>query len=181
MDFSAGVRMVGGVQTRCRCRRDEDPPCLARLPRSVPRLGLPHDAAASGACADARPLALQARPPRRGRTTRPTRLRTRRARRRQHPDALAAGAGTRRQPPRPAQPRRAARPRGRRGQRTNRRAQLEGDALSDLAEVLHAAGRTDEAVAVLDQALDRYDRKRNLAQAAETRDRLVALRGGAPL
>jgi tetratricopeptide (TPR) repeat protein len=58
---------------------------------------------------------------------------------------------------------------------------LQGDALSDLAEVLHAAGRTDEAVAVLDQALDRYDRKRNLAQAAETRDRLVALRGGAPL
>ena len=51
-----------------------------------------------------------------------------------------------------------------------------GDALSDLAEVLHAAGRRDEALATLTHALERYERKQNLAQAAQTRDRIVELR-----
>jgi tetratricopeptide (TPR) repeat protein len=44
---------------------------------------------------------------------------------------------------------------------------FQGDALCDLAEVLHAAGRTDEAVATLGQALERYERKKNLAMAAQ--------------
>ncbi len=57
----------------------------------------------------------------------------------------------------------------------------QGDALTDLAEVLHAAGRSDEADATLTQALERYERKMNLAQAAQTRDRLAELRdGGTP-
>ena len=55
----------------------------------------------------------------------------------------------------------------------------QGDALTDLAEVLHAAGRDDEARAALTQALDRYERKLNLAQAAQTRDRLAELRDAA--
>ena len=41
----------------------------------------------------------------------------------------------------------------------------QGDALCDLAEVLHAAGRTEEAAA-LEQALERYELKKNLARAA---------------
>ena len=57
---------------------------------------------------------------------------------------------------------------------------LQGDALCDLAEVLHAAGRTDEAAAALGQALDRYERKHNLAQAAQVRDRLAELQDAAP-
>jgi len=54
----------------------------------------------------------------------------------------------------------------------------QGDALSDLAEVLHAAGRRDEAEATLTRALERYERKMNLAQAAQTRARLAELRDG---
>jgi tetratricopeptide (TPR) repeat protein len=49
----------------------------------------------------------------------------------------------------------------------------QGDALTDLAEVLHAAGRSDEAEAALTEALERYERKMNLAQAAQTRARLA--------
>ena len=51
----------------------------------------------------------------------------------------------------------------------------QGDALSDLAEVLHAAGRTDDATVTLGQALDRYTRKKNLALATRTRTRLADL------
>ena len=51
----------------------------------------------------------------------------------------------------------------------------QGDALSDLAEVLHAAGRDDEATTTLRHALERYERKMNLAQAGQTRERLAAL------
>jgi len=50
----------------------------------------------------------------------------------------------------------------------------QGDALSDLAEVLERAGRAQEATAVLEEALERYERKRNLAMAAQIRDRLRA-------
>jgi hypothetical protein len=58
---------------------------------------------------------------------------------------------------------------------------LEGDALTDLAEVLHAAGQSDETEATLTQALERYEKKMNLAQAAQTRARLAELRdGGTP-
>ena len=52
---------------------------------------------------------------------------------------------------------------------------MQGDALCDLAEVLHAAGRSDEAAATLGQALERYERKNNLAMAAQVRDRLAEL------
>ena len=51
---------------------------------------------------------------------------------------------------------------------------MQGDALCDLAEVLHAAGQSDEAAATLAQALERYERKHNLARAAQVRDRLAA-------
>ena len=52
---------------------------------------------------------------------------------------------------------------------------FQGDALCDLAEVLHAAGRTDEAADALEQALDRYERKQNLAMVAQVRPRLERL------
>ena len=52
---------------------------------------------------------------------------------------------------------------------------VQGDALCDLAEVLAAAGRTDEAAQALEQALERYERKKNLAMAARVRPRLDAL------
>ncbi len=57
----------------------------------------------------------------------------------------------------------------------------QGDALSNLAEVLHTAGRTDEAATALDQAIERYERKHNLAQAAQARDRLAELHDPASL
>ena len=56
----------------------------------------------------------------------------------------------------------------------------QGDALCDLAEVLHAAGQDDEAEATFVQALERYDRRRNLAQATQVRDRMAALQQVAP-
>ena len=46
---------------------------------------------------------------------------------------------------------------------------LQGDAYCDLAEVLAAAGRTDEAAQTLEQALERYERKKNLAMVAQVR------------
>ena len=49
----------------------------------------------------------------------------------------------------------------------------QGDALRDLAEVLRAAGRTDEAAATLEQALERYERKGNVVMAERTRARLA--------
>ena len=56
----------------------------------------------------------------------------------------------------------------------------QGDALCDLAEVLHAAGRSDEAAAALAQALERYEQKKNLAMSAQVRDRLAELQDAAP-
>jgi class 3 adenylate cyclase len=56
----------------------------------------------------------------------------------------------------------------------------QGDALCDLAEVLHAAGRTDEARATLEQALERYERKRNLVMAERARKTLGELYPSAP-
>jgi class 3 adenylate cyclase/tetratricopeptide (TPR) repeat protein len=56
----------------------------------------------------------------------------------------------------------------------------QGDAFCDLAEVLSAAGRTHEAAEALEQALERYERKKNLAMAAQVRPRLETLRGAAP-
>jgi class 3 adenylate cyclase/tetratricopeptide (TPR) repeat protein len=57
---------------------------------------------------------------------------------------------------------------------------FQGAALSDLAEVLVDAGRMDEAVAVLRQALERYERKKNVAAAAQVRSRIAALPLEAP-
>jgi tetratricopeptide (TPR) repeat protein len=49
----------------------------------------------------------------------------------------------------------------------------QGDALCDLAEVLSAAGRTDEARGALEQALNRYERKKNLVMAERVREQLA--------
>jgi class 3 adenylate cyclase/tetratricopeptide (TPR) repeat protein len=51
----------------------------------------------------------------------------------------------------------------------------QGEALGDLAEVLELAGRTEEAVAALEQALALYERKGDLVDAGRTRARLEAL------
>ena len=52
----------------------------------------------------------------------------------------------------------------------------QGHALRDLAEVLACAGRTDEAPGALERALERYERKKNLAMVAQVRPRLEELR-----
>jgi hypothetical protein len=57
---------------------------------------------------------------------------------------------------------------------------LQGEALRDLAEVLHAAGRAEEAAATLVEALDRFERKRNLPMARQVRERLSDLQASAP-
>jgi class 3 adenylate cyclase len=56
---------------------------------------------------------------------------------------------------------------------------VQGDAYCDLAEVLAASGRTDEAAQALEQALERYERKKNLAMVAQVRPRLEELRARA--
>jgi tetratricopeptide (TPR) repeat protein len=50
----------------------------------------------------------------------------------------------------------------------------QGDALCDLAEVLERAGQVAHAKAALGQALERYERKRNLVMAAQVRERIEA-------
>jgi class 3 adenylate cyclase/tetratricopeptide (TPR) repeat protein len=50
----------------------------------------------------------------------------------------------------------------------------QGDTLCDLAEVLERAGQSEEAMATLEQALERYERKRNLAMVAQVRKWLEA-------
>jgi class 3 adenylate cyclase len=57
---------------------------------------------------------------------------------------------------------------------------MQGDALCDLAEVLHAADQSHEAAAALAQALERYERKNNLAMTAQVRNRLAELQHAAP-
>jgi tetratricopeptide (TPR) repeat protein len=52
----------------------------------------------------------------------------------------------------------------------------QGDALCDLAQVLQAAGRNDEAAATFEQAVERYERKKNLAKAAQVSELLATLR-----
>jgi len=53
---------------------------------------------------------------------------------------------------------------------------FQGYALTDLAEVLRAAGHLREAASALEQALERYERKQNLAMVAQVRPKLAALR-----
>jgi class 3 adenylate cyclase/tetratricopeptide (TPR) repeat protein len=55
---------------------------------------------------------------------------------------------------------------------------FQGAALSDLAEVLIEAGRPEEAAAALADALERYERKRNLAAATQVRSRIETLSRG---
>jgi thioredoxin-like negative regulator of GroEL len=52
----------------------------------------------------------------------------------------------------------------------------QGDVWWDLAEVLLAAGKTADAIHALEQAHERYERKRNLAMAAQMLPRLDSLR-----
>jgi tetratricopeptide (TPR) repeat protein len=59
------------------------------------------------------------------------------------------------------------------GERTNF-LNSQGDANADLAEVLLLGGKTDEASAALEQALDCYERKGNLVMVERIRDRLAA-------
>jgi tetratricopeptide (TPR) repeat protein len=53
---------------------------------------------------------------------------------------------------------------------------MRGAALFDLAEVLAAAGRTQEAAEALEQALERYERKKNLAMVVQVKPKLEELR-----
>jgi tetratricopeptide (TPR) repeat protein len=53
--------------------------------------------------------------------------------------------------------------------------EVQGNAYYDLAEVLRAAGRRDEAAAAWHEALDRYERKQIIPLARRTRERLTAL------
>ena len=46
----------------------------------------------------------------------------------------------------------------------------QGDAYADLVEVLQLGGKTDEAAAALEQALDRYERKGNVVMAETHED-----------
>jgi hypothetical protein len=56
----------------------------------------------------------------------------------------------------------------------------QGDAFADLAEVLAAGGRTDEASSALEQAVERYERKGSVVSAGRARQRLMELQGTAP-
>jgi tetratricopeptide (TPR) repeat protein len=53
--------------------------------------------------------------------------------------------------------------------------QAQGDAYFDLAQVLEAAGRGEDAAAAWNEALDRYERKGIIPLARRTRERLSAL------
>ena len=52
--------------------------------------------------------------------------------------------------------------------------ELQGDTYADLAEVLQAAGRSEEAAAALHEALDRYERKEIIPLARRIREQLEA-------
>ena len=54
----------------------------------------------------------------------------------------------------------------------------QGEALCDLAEILVAAGRGEEAADALAAALERFERKENIPMARRTRTQLMALRAG---
>jgi class 3 adenylate cyclase len=57
----------------------------------------------------------------------------------------------------------------------------QGDALCDLAEVLAADGRQEEAMAAFEEAIDRYTRKQNLAMVAQVRHRIGSSDGSGRL
>src|SRR5207253_3986664 len=56
----------------------------------------------------------------------------------------------------------------------------QGDAYADLAEVLLLTGKADEAAAVLEQAIERYERKGNLVSTRRAQTRLAELQHAAP-
>jgi tetratricopeptide (TPR) repeat protein len=56
----------------------------------------------------------------------------------------------------------------------------QADTHADLAEVRSVAGRSQEAAAALERALERYEQKGNIASARRTQSRLADLRGAAP-
>jgi len=56
----------------------------------------------------------------------------------------------------------------------------QGDAYADLGEVLLLNGKPDEAVAALEQALERYERKGNRVSTQRAQTRLAGLRHAAP-
>ena len=56
---------------------------------------------------------------------------------------------------------------------------VQGDALSDLSAVLSAAGQQADAIAALERALDRYERKANAVMANCTQARLAELASSA--
>jgi tetratricopeptide (TPR) repeat protein len=51
----------------------------------------------------------------------------------------------------------------------------QGEALSVLSQVVEAAGRADEAAALIEEAIDRHERKGNVSSASRARDRLTSL------
>ena len=53
--------------------------------------------------------------------------------------------------------------------------QWQGDALCDLAEVLAAAGRREESVEALSEALARYERKQLIPLARRVREQLASV------
>jgi class 3 adenylate cyclase/tetratricopeptide (TPR) repeat protein len=57
---------------------------------------------------------------------------------------------------------------------------VQGDAHADLAEVLMLNGKSSEAVAALEQALERYQRKGNLVSTLQTKARLADLQHAVP-
>ena len=57
---------------------------------------------------------------------------------------------------------------------------LQGDTYADLAEVLVLAGRGDEAVTALEQAIERYERKGNIVSTQRAQSRLAELQDAAP-
>jgi hypothetical protein len=52
---------------------------------------------------------------------------------------------------------------------------MQGDAYLDLGEVLVLAARPDEAVAALEQAIERYERKGNLVSTRHAQARLAEI------
>jgi tetratricopeptide (TPR) repeat protein len=54
----------------------------------------------------------------------------------------------------------------------------QGDAWYEIAEVLEAAGRRDDAIEAWREALDRYERKGIIPLMREVRERLAALESG---
>lgn len=56
----------------------------------------------------------------------------------------------------------------------------QGDAYADLAEVLLIGEKADEAVAALEQALERHERKGNIVSTQRAQTRLAELQEAAP-